>query len=53
VLLQDGASVVDHLSGTAIGLVMQRHHTVPLTECWVAGDKIRYVHTVENFICYS
>jgi hypothetical protein len=46
-------STVGHLSGTAAGLVMQRHHAVPLTECRVADDKIRHAHVVEDIICYS
>jgi hypothetical protein len=52
VRLQPNASAVSHLSGTATGLVMQRHHVVPLTEYRVAGDKTRHVHTVEDIICY-
>jgi hypothetical protein len=53
VRLQPSASTMGHLSGTAIGLVMQRHHTVPLTECRVVGDKIRHAHAVEYIIYYS
>jgi hypothetical protein len=52
VLLQPGASAVGHLSATATDLVMQRHRTVPLTECRVAGDKIQHDHVVEDIICY-
>jgi hypothetical protein len=53
VRLQPGASTVGYLSGTAIGLVTQLHHVVPLTECKVAGDKTRHAHVVEDIICYS
>jgi hypothetical protein len=52
VRLQPDASTVGHLSGTATGLVMQRHHAVPLTKCRVVGDKTRHAHTVEDIICY-
>jgi hypothetical protein len=52
VRLQPGASTVGHLSGTATGLVMQRHHVVPQTECRVTGDKTRQAHVVEDIICY-
>jgi hypothetical protein len=53
VRLQSDASTVGHLSGTATGLVTQRHHAVPLTECMVAGYKTRHAHIVEDIICYS
>jgi hypothetical protein len=53
VQLQLDVSVVGHLSSTAIGLVAQRHHVVPLTECRMADDKTRHAHTVEDIICYS
>jgi hypothetical protein len=53
VRLQPSASTVGHLSGIAIGLVTQRHYTVPLTECRVAGYKTRHAHTVEDIIYYS
>jgi hypothetical protein len=45
--------IVNHLSGIATGLVTQRRHTVPLTECTVADDNIRHAHIVEYIICYS
>jgi hypothetical protein len=53
VRLQPGASVVGHLSATATGLVMQRHHAVPLTKYRVPSDKIRHTHAVEDIIYYS
>jgi hypothetical protein len=53
VRLQPGASTVGHLSGTVTSLVMQQHHTVPLTECRVADDNTRNAHAVEDIICYS
>jgi hypothetical protein len=53
VRLQPGASVVGHLSATAMGLVMQRHSTVLMTDCRVAGDKTRHAHTIEDIIGYS
>jgi hypothetical protein len=31
---------------------MQWHNTVTMTECRVAGDKIRRVHVVEDIIGY-
>jgi hypothetical protein len=51
--MQPGASVVGHLSATAMGLVMQRYSTVPMTECRVVGDKTRRTHVVEDIIGYS
>jgi hypothetical protein len=42
-----------HLSATATGLVMQRHSTVLMTECRVAGDKTRRAHTVKDIVGYS
>jgi hypothetical protein len=42
VRLQPGANTVGHLLATAMGLVMRRHRTVPLTECRVAGDKTQH-----------
>jgi hypothetical protein len=33
--------------------VMQRHSTVLMTECRVAGDKTRRAHAVEDIIGYS
>jgi hypothetical protein len=51
--LQPGVSVVGHLSATATGLVTQRHNTITMTECKVAGDKIRRAHAVEDIIDYS
>jgi hypothetical protein len=53
VQLQPGANTVGHMSGTATGLVTQRHHAVPLTECRVIGDKTRHAHAVEDIIYYS
>jgi hypothetical protein len=38
---------------TAMNLVTQRHNTVPMTECRVAGDKTRRAHAVEDIIGYS
>jgi hypothetical protein len=49
---QPGANTVAHMSDTAIGLVTQHNHVVPLTECRVAGDKTRHAHAVEDIICY-
>jgi hypothetical protein len=40
-------------SATAAGLVTQRHSTVPMAECRVAGNKTRRVHAVEDIIDYS
>jgi hypothetical protein len=51
--LQPDISAVGHLSATATGLVTQRHITVPMTECRVAGDKIRRAHAIEEIIGYS
>jgi hypothetical protein len=42
-----------HVSATATDLVMQRHITVPMTECRVAGNKTRRAHVVEDIIGYS
>jgi hypothetical protein len=53
VRLQPGNSTVGHLSGIATGLLMQRYHAVPLTECGVADNKTRHAHAVEDIICYS
>jgi hypothetical protein len=50
--LQSDASIVGHLSGTAIDLVTQRHHAVPLNECRVASNKTRHAHVMEDIICY-
>jgi hypothetical protein len=52
-LLQPDVSTVGHLSATATGLVMQWHNTAPMTKCWVAGDKTRHAHAVEDIIGYS
>jgi hypothetical protein len=52
-LLQPSVSDVGHLSATATGLVTQRHISVPMTECSVAGDKTRCAHVVEDIIGYS
>jgi hypothetical protein len=51
--LQPGVNAVGHLSATATDLVTQRHSTAPMTECWVAGDKTRRAHAVEDTIGYS
>jgi hypothetical protein len=51
--LQPGVSVVGHLSATVVGLVTQRHSTVPMTEYRVAGDKIRCAHAIKDIIGYS
>jgi hypothetical protein len=51
--LQPDVSVVGHLSATATGLVTQRHSTVPMTECRVAGDKTRRAHAIEDIVDYS
>jgi hypothetical protein len=51
--LQPGVSAVGHLSATTTGLVMQRHNTVLMTECRVAGDKTRRAHAVEDSVGYS
>jgi hypothetical protein len=40
--------MVGHQSATATGVVTQRHHAVPLTECRVAGNKTQYAHIVET-----
>jgi hypothetical protein len=53
VRLQPGASSMGHVSATATDLVMQRHITVPMTECRVAGNKTRRAHVVEDIIGYS
>jgi hypothetical protein len=53
VRLQPGASVMGHLSGTAAGLVTQRHNTIPMVEYRVICDKTRRAHTVEDIIGYS
>jgi hypothetical protein len=53
VRLQPNASVVGHLSAIATGLVMQRHNTVLMTECRVAGDKTQRAHVIEDIIGYS
>jgi hypothetical protein len=51
--LHPGASIVGHLSATTTGLVTQRHNTVPMTECMMAGDKTQRAHAVEDIIGYS
>jgi hypothetical protein len=51
--LQPGISDVGHLSATTTGLVTQRHSTVLITECSMAGDKTRRAHAVEEIISYS
>jgi hypothetical protein len=33
--------------------VTQQHDVTLLTECSVAGDKIKRAHTVKDIICYS
>jgi hypothetical protein len=45
-------SDVGHLSATTMSLVMQRHSTVLMTECSVAGDKTQRAHAVEYIIGY-
>jgi hypothetical protein len=47
------ATATRHLSATATGLVTQRHSTIPMTECSVAGDKTWRAHAVEDIIGYS
>jgi hypothetical protein len=49
---QPGANTVGHMSDTAIVLVTQRNHVIPLTECRVADDKTRHAHAVEDIIYY-
>jgi hypothetical protein len=51
--LQPGVNAVGHLSATATSLVMQRHITVSMTKCRVAGDKTRRAHAVEDIVGYS
>jgi hypothetical protein len=51
--LQPGASIMGHLSATAMGLVTQWHNTVPMTECRVAGNKTWRAHAVKDIIGYS
>jgi hypothetical protein len=53
VRLQPSVSVVGHLSATTMCLVTQRHNTVPMAECRVAGDKTQRAHVVEDIIGYS
>jgi hypothetical protein len=37
----------------AMGLVTQRHSTMTMAECRVAGDKTQHAHAVEDVIGYS
>jgi hypothetical protein len=51
--LQPCVSGVGHLSATAMGLVTQRHNTILMIKCRVAGDKTRRAHAVEDIVGYS
>jgi hypothetical protein len=42
-----------HLAAAAMGLVTQRHITVPMIKCRVTGDKTRHGHTIEDIVGYS
>jgi hypothetical protein len=56
VQLQYGYSVTPALWTTHLALlqcqVTRQHDATLLTECSVAGDKTRCVHTIEDIICY-